>query len=139
MIRLLPFAIEAVLLVFCLVDCVLADESRVRRLPKWGWVALIVLVPLIGCIAWLVAGRPPGPLLGRGTRAPRPTGGPQWERPPYLRPAAPDDDPEFLAKLKRDAEHERLLKQWEDDLRRREDDLRQGDGATDPEPRPDDR
>ncbi|MGC3992742.1 MAG: PLD nuclease N-terminal domain-containing protein [Propionicimonas sp.] len=134
MIRLLPFVLEAILLVFCLIDCILADDTRVRNLPKWGWVLLIVIIPLVGGIAWLVAGRPP-------RVAPRPTtSAPQWESPPYVRPRAPDDDPEFLAKLKRDnADQERFLKRWEDDLRRREDELRQQDGAGDPtDPNPDD-
>ncbi|MFT4110350.1 PLD nuclease N-terminal domain-containing protein [Propionicimonas sp.] len=134
MIRLLPFALEAILLVFCLIDCVLADDARVRNLPKWGWILLIVVVPLVGGVAWLLAGRP-------ARTADRPASAtPQWESPPTVRPRAPDDDPEFLAKLTRDnADQERFLKRWEDDLRRREEELRQQDGAGDPtDPNPDD-
>jgi hypothetical protein len=55
------------------------------------------------------------------------------------RPLGPDDDPEFLDQLRRqDAEHERMLKQWEEDLRRREEqDLHDesgnnGDGSNPP-------
>ncbi len=137
MIRLLPLALDLVLLVFCLIDCILADQSRVRNLPKWGWVVLMAVIPLIGCIAWLLAGRP--------LRRPRERAGtpdaPTWERPPYLRPTAPDDDPAFIAQLKRtNSEHERLLKRWEEDLRRREDELRRQDGQGDhPAPEPEDR
>lgn len=128
MIRVLPFVIELILVVFCLIDCVQSDEQRIRNLPKWGWIILIVLVPIIGCVAWLLAGRP---LRVSGERnVPWPStktaGFPEYERPERPRPKAPDDDPEFLARLKHDnSEHERLLKRWEEDLKRREDELRQ--------------
>jgi hypothetical protein len=140
MIRLLPYALDLVLLVFCLIDCILADQARVRNLPKWGWVVLMVVIPIIGCIAWLVAGRP----LRQVRSAPSPQAAspnsPTWERPPYLRPTAPDDDPAFIAQLKRtNNEHERLLKRWEEDLRKREDELRRQQEETDSGPDADDR
>lgn len=138
MIRLLPFVIEAVILVFCLIDAILADETRIRNLPKWGWILLIVIIPLVGGIAWLVAGRP----VSSAPRAPAPpqrtVGRKNWEQPPRQQRLAPDDDPEFLASLKKsNADHERMLKRWEDDLRRREEELRnQGDAGEEPEPGP---
>ncbi|WP_380175006.1 PLDc N-terminal domain-containing protein [Kineococcus sp. DHX-1] len=58
MIRYLPVVVELVLLVFCLVDCVQTPADRVRNLPKLVWVLLIVVLPVVGGIAWLVAGRP---------------------------------------------------------------------------------
>ena len=73
----------------------------------------------------LVARRPTGTGLSRGERAwiqpraPGAAGAPA--------PTAPDDDPEFLReldKLNSDYEHEQTLKQWEADLKRREEDLR---------------
>jgi hypothetical protein len=142
MIRLLPFVIEAILLVFCLVDAILADESRIRNLPKWAWILLIIVIPLVGGIAWLVAGRPVAATRKQAPWPSRTAGYPEWERPPAnLRPRAPDDDPEFLATLKQDnVNHEKLLKQWEDDLRRREEDLRrQHDEGDNPDPAPDER
>ncbi len=143
MIRLLPFAVEAVILVFCLIDAILADDSRIRNLPKWGWILLIIIIPLVGGIAWLVAGRPVNSAGGDVPRPSRTASHPETERPARLRPRAPDDDPEFLASLKAsNNDHERMLKQWEDDLRRREDELRrQGEAGADPdpEPNPDDR
>jgi hypothetical protein len=128
--RFLPFALELVLLVYCLIDCIQTDQSEVRNLGKGWWIVLIILFPLVGGIAWLVAGRPQRG--GQRRSVPWPTtqtsGFPEYERP---RPVAPDDDPEFLAQMRRsDAEQERLLKQWEDDLRRREERLR--DGNEDP-------
>lgn len=137
MIRILPFVVEAVILVFCLIDAILADDARVRNLPKWGWILLIIVIPLVGGIAWLAVGRP---VNSPQAPPPRPVAGPGWEQPPR-RPKAPDDDPEFLASLKKsNSEHERMLKQWEDDLRRREEELREQDGTEPgPEPKPDDR
>lgn len=129
MIRILPVAIELILVVFCLIDCMQSPDQRVRNLPKWGWIILMILVPIVGCIAWLVAGRP---LRDRGDRttpwpATKTSGFPEYER-PVRRPVAPDDDPEFLAKLKQsNAEHERLLKRWEEDLKRRENELHTDD------------
>lgn len=132
MIRLLPFVLEAILLVFCLVDAILAANAAVRNLPKWAWILLIILVPIAGPIAWLLVGRPRASRQPQVARPSQTAGYPEPER---QRPRAPDDDPDFLASLKQDNEHEKLLKQWEEDLRRREDELRgpQPDGA-DPDP-----
>lgn len=139
MIRVLPAVLEVALLVFGLIDCIIADSARVRNLPKWGWVLLIIVIPLVGAIAWLVAGRPRRAAKAV-PRPPAPTDGQTWERPPYLRPVAPDDDPEFIARLKRtNSEHERLLKRWEEDLRRREEELRGKPEESDSGPEPDDR
>ena len=43
--------------VFCLVDVIVADELRVRNLPKVFWVLIVLLLPDVGSILWLVAGR----------------------------------------------------------------------------------
>jgi hypothetical protein len=138
MIRLLPFAIEAFLVVFGVVDCVLSDASRIRNLPRWAWILLIVVIPLVGCIAWLVGGRPFR--SSRRVTTPKSADSPTWEHPPYQRPIAPDDDPNFIAQLKRtNTEHERILKRWEEDLRRREEELRQEQEPDDAGPEPDDR
>ncbi len=123
MIRFLPLVVELFLLVFCLIDCIQTPEHEVRNLPKVAWVLLILVLPLIGGIAWLVAGRPQ---QSRGGQVPWPAtrtaGFPEYERP--RRRLAPDDDPEFLADMRRgNAEQEDLLRRWEDDLRRREREL----------------
>ena len=117
MIRYLPFLIEIALLVFCLIDCIQTDVPR--NLSKTTWVFVIILLPVVGGIAWLVAGRPEH----RPRRnVPWPTtqtaGFPEYERP---RRSSPDDDPEFLAGMRAsDDEHEKMLKDWEAQLRDRE-------------------
>ncbi|WP_019137825.1 PLD nuclease N-terminal domain-containing protein [Cellulomonas massiliensis] len=125
MLRYVPLLLELGLLVYCLIDCVQADPDRVRNLPKVVWVFLIVLVPIVGGIAWLVAGRPErAPSRAVPWPSTQTAGFPEYERP--RRSGAPDDDPEFLASMRRsDDTHERMLRDWEDDLRRREDRLRE--------------
>lgn len=134
MLRYLPFLVELALLVYCLIDCIQTDSSLVRNLPKPAWVLLIVIVPVVGGIAWLVAGRPER--AQRGHRVPWPStataGYPEYERP---RRTAPDDDPEFLASIRAsDEKHERMLRDWEADLRAREERL--GDPSSDPDAPP---
>lgn len=84
--RLLFPLINLALMIYCLIDCIQTDTPRVRNLPKTLWVLLIVILPLAGGVAWLVAGRPP--------RQPREPG-----RPRSQAPRGPDDDPDFLRGL----------------------------------------
>ena len=126
---LVPFVVEMALLVYCLIDCVQSNEGDIRNLSKGGWVLLIVLVPLAGGVAWLVAGRP----LQTGPRrvswpATQTSGFPEYERP---RPLGPDDDPSFLADQRRsDERHEQMLRDWENQLRDRERRLREREART---------
>jgi|SRR5450755_2083340 len=109
----------------CLVDVARTSELAVRSLTKRTWLIVIILLSVIGCVAWLLAGRPTGrwqapltyqPLAGsRGLRQQEafrrhPAGrdpelgfdaasGRRAAFPGYLRPIAPDDDPDFLLEL----------------------------------------
>ena len=67
-----------------LIDCAQREDSDVHSLPRWGWILIIILVPTIGAIAYLIAGRPRRP--GNGGRKPK-------------RTIAPDDDPDFVRGL----------------------------------------
>lgn len=127
MLRVLPMVALLALWVWAFIDCLTTPEDEIRHLPKVVWVIVVLFFPLVGSIAWLVAGKD-RTAAGR-RRTPWPTGPtagfPEYERP---RPLAPDDDPEFLASLKRgNQQHEEMLKQWEADLRRREEELRRDD------------
>lgn len=132
MLRSLPAIIYLALLVYCLIDCIQSDEGRIRNLPKFAWILLIILLPIAGGVAWLVAGRPVGGRPSRDVPWPstKTSGFPEYERP---RRTAPDDDPEFLRNIAQsNAEHEQMLKDWEAQLREREHKLR------DEKPEPDD-
>lgn len=81
MIRVLPAVLELALLVFCLIDCVQSEPGRVRNLARGWWIVLIVVLPLVGGIAWLVAGRPLPASPVRRTGFPQEEQQPAWESP----------------------------------------------------------
>lgn len=100
MLRVLLFLLIVGLYVYVFIDLATARGDDVRALPRPVWLLVILVVPVLGAVAWLAFGRPLpqrggggglGGLLGR----PRPGGSPS----PRPRPVAPDDDPDFLRKL----------------------------------------
>jgi len=92
MARVLMFVIPLAIMVYALVDCVRTPEQAAPSgVPKPVWIAVIVLVPVLGALGWLAVSRIPGINLPRASGGSRP-------RPPRG-PVAPDDDPEFLANL----------------------------------------
>lgn len=72
------------LAIYAVIDCIQTEEASVKHLPKIAWVVLIILIPWVGPIAWLLAGR-------------------QRSLPPRKRsnpgPRGPEDDPDFLRNL----------------------------------------
>ena len=101
---------------YCIFDVISTEEALMRNMPKVMWLIVVILLPTVGAVAWLLLGRPIGAGLRPGDTTPhRPA------RRPAPRPMAPDDDPTFLARLD---EETRRLRAWEDDLKRREDELR---------------
>lgn len=115
--RALPFLIVLVATLVALIDCLSTERDDVRGLPKVVWCLVILLLPVVGVIAWFFAGRPIATEQPAGIAA---AGGPRRRR---ASPVAPDDDPDFLRNIdttqsRRDAE---LLRSWEEDLKRRED------------------
>ena len=98
--RMLPLLLELGLLIYCLIDCIQSGEEEIRNLPKWAWIILILLFPLVGGIAWLVAGRPLRARHGHGAGPPAGGAGyPGYGQKPY--PIGPDDDPEYLDQIER--------------------------------------
>ncbi|MFE2826397.1 PLD nuclease N-terminal domain-containing protein [Streptomyces sp. NPDC059271] len=136
MLRYLPFLLVLALWIYAFIDCLNTPEEEVKGLPKVVWVIIILLFGevLVGPVAWLVAGRNRrGPAGGVGSS--------ERSRGQRARFVAPDDNPEFLKSLK--AEHradesgkddgrrdETLLKDWEADLRRREEELKKREDRT---------
>jgi hypothetical protein len=124
----LLFVVQVILAVVALIGCLAAEADDIRALPRMAWVMIILFFPLIGSIAWFLAGRP---VVSGGATAGRPPPGAAFRPRKRPRPAAPDDDPDFLrsisaAQAKRDRE---MFDRWEEDLRRREEDLRRRDDA----------
>lgn len=102
--------------VFCLVDAIGAPAERVRNLPKVAWVILILLFPLIGSIAWLVAGRPEGTARRARHERAQPDF-PEYDRPGRAAAADPEKDAEFLRQVRERAEAQRRA---HEEQRRRE-------------------
>jgi hypothetical protein len=90
MLRLLPWLLTLAVTIYAVVDAIQSDDAQVRNLPKLLWILLILLFPLVGSIAWFLAGRPPRSRPQRGPGRPGP-----GRRPPQ----GPDDDPDFLRRL----------------------------------------
>lgn len=79
---------------YVLLDVLRSPGAEVRVMPKGLWL-IVSLVPVVGPVGWLMAGRP---VLGPSSDGGGPggiTGGPR----PGRGPIAPDDDPEFLKRL----------------------------------------
>lgn len=126
MLRYLPFLLVLALWIYAFIDCLNTPESQVRGLPKVVWVLIILLFGevLVGPVAWLVAGKQRQPVAGGGSTPS------QWHRNHRTKFVAPDDNPEFLQSLKSEnKKDEALLKDWEADLRRREEELRRKEGG----------
>ncbi|MGI5523003.1 PLD nuclease N-terminal domain-containing protein [Micromonospora sp. CA-259024] len=121
----LLFLVQIALAVCALISCLSAEEGQIRALPRIAWVLIILFFPLVGSIAWFVAGREPRSAAGKGW-----SGGHRSAERQRPRPVAPDDDPEFLRSVQDRAKQDdqELFRRWEEDLRRREDDLRRRDG-----------
>ena len=91
--------VELGLLVYCVLNVITTPEAEVRNLPKLLWLVLVVLIPIVGSIAWLVAGRPQKAAVARPPRVER------------ARAASPDDDEAFLRSLRERAERQRRAEQ----------------------------
>jgi hypothetical protein len=114
--------LTALALINCLSE---EDRGRIRALPRWAWLLLILFVPVLGALAYFVAGRP---VPVGGQRQGWLSGGGAATEPP--RPRAPDDDPDFLRSLGQHPptdQDEDLLRRWEEDLKRREEERRRRD------------
>lgn len=79
------------LALFCVFDVMMTDAASVRMRSRAYW-SLVVLIPLLGALAWLSAGRPEHAGLTPGSvRRPATVG-----RPMVL---GPDDDHAFIQSL----------------------------------------
>ena len=116
---------------YCLIDAIMTPPEQLRSLTTMTWALLITVLPVIGAIAWLLAGRPRpaladaddaaapgghGPGSGRRKRSGGTRPGGRWSLPAptgsrqscgtareagQLRPIGPDDDPDFLREIER--------------------------------------
>lgn len=66
-------------------DAAARPREEIAALPKWAWILVILLLPLVGAGLWYLIGRK----RADGGFGMRRTHG----------PSAPDDDPEFLRRI----------------------------------------
>jgi hypothetical protein len=93
--------------VFCLVDVIGTPTDRASNLPKVAWVLLILFFPLVGSIAWLVAGRPESAAARRSAYERETPGFPEYDRPGRAAAVDPEKDDEFLRQVRERAEAQR--------------------------------
>lgn len=121
--QLLVGIVAFALWVYCLVDAIGTPTDRVRNLPKVAWIIIILLFPLVGSIAWLVAGRPD---TGRERRSAyereQPTF-PEYDRRGRAAAVDPEKDEEFFRQVRERAEAQR--KAYEEQKKRE----READGT----------
>ncbi|MBX9246237.1 PLDc_N domain-containing protein [Actinotalea ferrariae] len=105
MVRALPYIVPIALALFGLIDLSRSNAVERAGIHPLAWVAIIVLLPVVGPIAWIAVSRQRAAAArqaasggGRGTARPAP-GRPQTRR---TGPLAPDDDPDFLWKLEQE-------------------------------------
>ena len=94
--------------VFTIIDVLSAPEPAIRRLPKLGWLIVVVIFGAIGALAWFVLGRPEGNgsrTLGRYERAT--PAFPEYDRPGRAAATDPEKDEEFLRQVRERAEEQR--------------------------------
>ena len=85
--------------IYALVDVAMTQAPRIRAFPKAVWIALIVVLPVIGPVLWL--------LIGKSK--------PSRSKPTNTR-RGPDDDPSFLGTIDGESSDERI-KRLEEELR----------------------
>ena len=87
--------------VFSIVDCAVQPATRHRGVPKAAWIAIVVLIPVLGGILWFILGRRRRDQEG-------------------MQQVAPDDNPEFLRTLGKYDQDDRIRK-LEEELARLDD------------------
>ena len=92
--------------VYCVVTVLMSRDDEVEHLPKIGWLILVLLFPLVGGLAWLIAGR-----QQRGAaRSPYERAAPafpEYDRPGRAAGVTPESDEAFLRRIRERAEEQR--------------------------------
>ncbi|MEV4330467.1 PLD nuclease N-terminal domain-containing protein [Streptomyces sp. NPDC049597] len=128
MLRALMYILPLALTIYAFIDCLNTPEDEAKHLPKLAWIFIILLFWIVGPIVWFAAGKMRHAPAGGRTPSPFSTG----YRNHRMEWVAPDDNPEFLKSIKEENEKdESLLKDWEADLRRREEELKRRDQGED--------
>ncbi len=110
--------------VYCILDVIATDETMMRNMAKIYWLIVVIILPTVGSLAWLLLGRPQNAGYMPGDTTTR-----AITRRSSSRPLGPEDSPAFVADMNDRAAR---LRKWEEDLERREDELRRREGDDPP-------
>lgn len=122
MVRILVGLFIFALAVYAVSDVIASNDQRRGGTPKFLWVLITLLIPILGPIIWIVfsgynKGSVGGPARTKGSAGPSPYK--PRPRPSSNGSLAPDDDPDFLWKLeaeqRRKANEERRKAEQEKD------------------------
>ncbi|KAA8888965.1 hypothetical protein F3087_08170 [Nocardia colli] len=102
----MPYAVVGLLTlalwIYCLIDIITCPDVGIRHLPKMGWLIVVILLPTIGALLWLFAGRPLNETGPRST-----TSYSEYDRPGRYVAQDPEADAAFLRGLRERAEQQR--------------------------------
>ena len=104
-VELLVGLVDIAMTIFCLVEAITTPEGAIRNLPKFGWIILILFFPVVGWVAWLVAGRPVRDRPRANERAM--PAFPEYDRPGRAAGLTPESDEKFLKRVRERAEEQR--------------------------------
>lgn len=93
--------------IFCVFHVIVSRDDEVRHLPKLVWLLVVLFFPLVGSLAWLLAGRPVKVQAAGRPYEREASAFPEYDRPG--RAAAVDEaaDEEFLRRCRERAEEQR--------------------------------
>ena len=97
------------LMIFAVVDIAVIERTRIRTLPRGVWIALAIVLPIVGPVLWFFVGRVRSGEVAAASAAPA--------APHRLGPIAPDDDPDFLGRLHREQEQDDRIRELEKKLK----------------------
>lgn len=146
MLRVLMILVPLALSIYAFIDCVTTDERHVRHMPKPLWAILVLLFPLVGSVSWLIVGKDrealatesgygrarggwvapdDNPEFLKSLRDRKDDEGRDQDAPKAEETREPQEDAEDARTAQeRPAKDEARLKDWEADLKRREEELR---------------
>ncbi len=98
MIRVAGVLVAIAFYIYSIIDVLRSPKTQSRTLPKYVWLVIVIVLPILGGAMWLLLGRvwPAGGFTGRRSG-----------------PGAPDDDPKFLRKLDDDVWVNKMRKRRE--------------------------
>ncbi|MEP6841915.1 MAG: PLD nuclease N-terminal domain-containing protein [Pseudolysinimonas sp.] len=102
------YPIIVLMMIFAVVDIAVIERGRIRALPRGVWIAIAIILPVVGPVLWFFVGRL---RRGEGTSVSAAASAPR-----RLGPIAPDDDPDFLGRLHREQEQEDRIRELEKKL-----------------------